>query len=77
MPNIADKINRLPNEELLTFALTLFCCLSFCVLLSYSFPAQKRGIDYLAQGVFSALLAVPTGAAWQSLKRARMKKTEC
>ena len=56
------------------FALTLLLGILLCLLLSSSMPAQKRMIDYLAQGVFSAFLAVPAGAAWRSLQRVWLVK---
>lgn len=54
-----------------TLILTLIFSLCCCLYLSSLMPAQKRGIDYLAQGLFSALLAVPSGTAWRSWRKAR------
>ncbi|MEJ7617367.1 MAG: hypothetical protein WKF30_10500 [Pyrinomonadaceae bacterium] len=75
MQQITNKTNRLFCEESVAFVLTLFFCLTLCVLFNYCLPAQKRGIDYVAQSILSALLAVPTGAAWRSLKRAQVRNS--
>jgi len=56
--------------EFVTFAAVLALCLGLTVFLGVTAPAQKRAADYLAQGVFCALFAVPTGAAWRSFRRA-------
>jgi hypothetical protein len=61
---------RLATKELVTFVAVLIVCLGLTVFLGVSAPAEKRLTDYLAQGVFSALFAVPTGAAWRSLRQA-------
>lgn len=61
-------------KEAATFALVLSFCVSFCFFVNDMMPAQKRAIDYLVQGLFSTLLAVPTGAAWRSLRHAWSSK---
>lgn len=57
------------SHEMITFVLTLAFGICVCWLLSSTMPLQKRAIDYLAQGLFSSLLAVPTGVAWRSLRK--------
>jgi len=63
------RISRPAPKELITFIAVLGVCLGLAVYLGVSAPAEKRIIDYLAQGIFSALFAVPTGAAWLSLRQ--------
>ncbi len=68
-----DRRGRIPLSaptELITFVAVLAICLGLTVYLGLSAPAEKRMADYLAQGVFSALSALPTGAAWRSFRRA-------
>ena len=63
------RISRPAPKELVTFITVLAVCLGLTVYLGVSAPAEKRMIDYLAQAVFSALFAVPAGAAWLSLRQ--------
>ena len=65
-----DRPTFSASTELLTFVAVLAVCLSLTVYLGVSAPAEKRMTDYLAQGVFSALFALPMGIAWRSLWRA-------
>lgn len=63
------RVSRPAPKELITFLAVLAVCLGLTVYLGVNGPAEKRMIDYLAQGIFSALFAVPTGAAWLSLRQ--------
>ena len=56
--------------ELYTFAVVLALCLGLTIYLGVTAPAEKRAVDYLAQAVFCALFAEPTGVAWRSFRRA-------
>jgi hypothetical protein len=55
---------------LATFIVVLAVCLGLTVYLGVSAPAEKRMADHLAQGVLSALFALPTGVAWRSFRLA-------
>jgi hypothetical protein len=61
------------TKETAAFIAVILVSVALCILISHTGPAQKRAIDYLAQGIFSALFAVPAGAAWRSLRQARQK----
>jgi hypothetical protein len=57
-------------KELFAFLAVLTVCLILTVYLGVTAPSQKGVTIYVAQGVFSALFALPTGVAWRSLRRA-------
>ena len=65
-----DRTSRSVPKEFVTFVIVLAVCLGLAVYLGVSAPAEKRMSDYLAQGVFSALFALPTGVAWRSFRQA-------
>ena len=62
--------SRQVTKQLVTFVAVLAICLGLTVFLGVNAPAEKGLRVYLAHGVFSALFAVPTGAAWRSLRQA-------
>ncbi len=62
--------SRPVSKELVTFIAVLTVCLGLTIFLGVNAPAEKGLRVYLAHGVFSALFAVPTGAAWRSLRQA-------
>ena len=70
MKHVQDRIPRSVAKEFVTFILVLTACLGLAVYLGVSAPSGKGMGDYLAQGIFSALFALPTGAAWRSLRQA-------
>ena len=57
-------------KEFVTFVIVMAVCLGLTIYLGVSAPAEKGMADYLAQGVFSALFALPTGVAWQAHRQA-------
>lgn len=62
--------SQLAVKELLTFAAVAALCLAITIYVGVTAPADKGVADYLAQGLFSTLCALPTGAAWRSFRRA-------
>jgi hypothetical protein len=65
-----SRHSRPVTKELITFVMVLAVCLGLTVFLGVNAPAEKGLRVYVAHGVFSALFAVPTGAAWRSLRQA-------
>lgn len=65
-----SRPSRPVTREFVTFVAVLAACLGLTVFLGLNAPPEKRLTDYVAHGVFSALFAVPTGAAWRSFRRA-------
>ena len=57
-------------KESLTFALVLAACLLIIAVLCQNMPDDKGASTLAVQSVFSAMLAVPAGASWRSLRRA-------
>ena len=74
MNQIMTEQPRRWSKEATTLTATLLLCVFFCLFLSHIIPAQKRVIDFLAQGVFSALLAIPAGVAWRSFQQSRQRE---
>lgn len=74
MISILKNARRGLIKEVVTFAGTIIVCIILCFFLCRNFPAHKRLVDYIAEALFSALFAVPTGAAWRSLHKARSKQ---
>jgi hypothetical protein len=64
------RISGSVPRELVTLVIVLAVCLCLTVYLGVSAPTEKRMGDYLAQGVFSALFALPTGVAWRLFRQA-------
>ena len=56
-------------REMLVFALVITICGFIIVVLCQTMPVQKRFVDLVVQSVFSAMMAVPAGASWRSLRR--------
>ena len=65
-----DGTSRPAPTELITFIVVLAVCLGLTIYLGVNAPADKRMADRLAQGVFSALFALPTGFAWRAFRQA-------
>ena len=65
-----DRTSRSASTGLITFVAVLAGCLGLTIYLGLSAPAEKGMADYLAQGVFSALFALPTGVAWRAHRQA-------
>jgi O-antigen/teichoic acid export membrane protein len=55
-------------KESLTFAFVLALCLCVIVVLCGVMPDERGATTLALQSVFSALLAVPAGASWRSLR---------
>jgi hypothetical protein len=70
MRHIQNYPYRSATKELLTFLSVLAICLGLTIFLGVNAPPDKGPRVYLAHGIFSALFAVPTGAAWRSLRQA-------
>lgn len=70
MRHIQNYPYRSAAKELLTFLSVLGICLGLTIFLGVNAPAEKGLRVYFAHGIFSALFAVPTGAAWRSLRQA-------
>jgi hypothetical protein len=52
-----------------TFLAVFSACLALTCYLGLTAPAEKQFSDYLAHGIFSALFALPTGAAWRAFRQ--------
>jgi hypothetical protein len=65
-----SRPSRIASKEVVTFVAVLTVCLGLTVFLGVNAPSEKGLRVYLAHGIFSALFAVPTGAAWRSLGQA-------
>ena len=65
-----DGASRSAPTELITFIVVLAVCLGLTIYLGVNAPADGRMADRLAQGVFSALFALPTGFAWRAFRQA-------
>ena len=65
-----DGTSRSAPTEIITFIVVLAVCLGLTIYLGLNAPAEKRMADHLAQGVFSALFALPTGVAWRAFRQA-------
>jgi len=69
MERNSSRLAPAAKKELITFVGVAAVCLALTIYLGVTAPQQKRMADYLAHGIFSALCAVPTGAAWRSFRR--------
>ena len=56
-------------REIVVFALVITACIFIIAMLCQAMPVQKRFIDLVVQSTFSAMMAVPAGASWRSLRR--------
>ena len=65
-----SRPSSLVTKEHITFVAVLTVCLSLTIFIGINAPTEKGLKVYLAHGIFSALFAVPTGAAWRSLRHA-------
>ena len=58
------------GKELITFVAVTLVCLGLTIFLGTAGSEMKGVLHYFAQGVLTTLFALPTGAAWRSLRQA-------